>query len=124
MVFTLLGSIPSKKNSRTIFINKKTGKIGNIPSPRYQKWHREQSEALEGLFKGLPISVPIKITVDFYLIDKRRRDLSNMVESINDLLVDTMIIADDYWAIVAEQHTTFKGIDRENPRAIIHLEVL
>lgn len=54
----------------------------------------------------------------FYCKDLRRRDVSNMLESINDLLVDTGILKDDDW-----QHLRIGNadaeLDRENPRAEI-----
>ena len=54
----------------------------------------------------------------FYCKDLRRRDVSNMLESINDLLVDAGIIEDDDW-----KHVRIGGadadLDRENPRAEI-----
>lgn len=54
----------------------------------------------------------------FYVQDLRRRDVSNMIESINDLFVDEGIVKDDDW-----QHVRIGSgdaeLDRKNPRAEI-----
>lgn len=54
----------------------------------------------------------------FYCKDLRRRDVSNMLESINDLLVDAGIIEDDDWKHVRIGWAD-ADLDRESPRAEI-----
>jgi Holliday junction resolvase RusA-like endonuclease len=39
------------------------------------------------------------VKIQFMIRDNRRRDLTNMAESVMDLLVDYGVIADDRWQI-------------------------
>jgi len=45
-------------------------------------------------------SPPYLIHIHFKFGDKRRTDLTNKAESINDLLVDNGIIPDDEWKVL------------------------
>lgn len=109
---TILGQTPSKKNSR---INTRSGR--SFPSKRYTEWHKSASEQL-GRVEGSPgIGIIAKKTINymFYVQDARRRDVSNMIESINDLLVDIGILEDDDWKHVRIGYADAE-IDRNNPR--------
>ena len=111
----LLGQVPSKKNSR---INTRSGR--SFPSKRYSEWHKSASEQLKALISISPRGDSEKVTINymFYVQDLRRRDVSNMIESINDLFVDMGIVKDDDW-----QHVKIgegdAELDRNNPRAEI-----
>lgn len=65
-----------------------------------------------------------KVTINyvFYCQDLRRRDVSNMLESINDLLVDVGILKDDDWKHVRIGWAD-ADLDRDNPRAEIVIKV-
>ena len=54
----------------------------------------------------------------FYVQDLRRRDVSNMIESINDLFVDMGVVVDDDWKHVKIGEGDAE-LDRNNPRAEI-----
>ena len=88
-MITLTGQVPSKKNSR---INTRSGR--SFPSKRYSEWHKLALKQLEGEEK-FPERVGIEYS--FYQQDNRRRDISNQLESINDLLVDAGLLEDDDW---------------------------
>lgn len=53
--------------------------------------------------------------------DMIRSDLSNKVESINDMLVKFWLIADDNWEIINELKVCCMGVDRDNPRCDIDI---
>lgn len=108
----LLGQVPSKKNSR---INTRSGR--SFPSKRYSEWHKIASEQLKAINRISPRGVSDKVTINymFYVHDLRRRDVSNMLESINDLLVDVGILEDDDWKHVRIGWAD-ATIDKENPR--------
>lgn len=57
----------------------------------------------------------------FYVQDLRRRDVSNMIESINDLFVDLGIVADDDWKHVRIGLADAE-LDRENPRCEVTIK--
>ena len=57
----------------------------------------------------------------FYVQDLRRRDVSNMIESINDLFVDLGIVEDDDWKHVRIGSGDAE-LDRRSPRAEITIK--
>ena len=115
---TITGRVPSKKNSRLLFARGK--RIMNIPSNAYAAWHKQASEQIEE-FREYMIDEIDCISLDFYAPDRRGTDLTNKAESIMDLLVDNGVIKDDNWWIVNRLILTFKGVDRTNPRVLIHI---
>jgi len=117
--FTIKGRIPSKKNSRNIFV--RGGKIVNIPSKQYGNWHKEASQQLIG---GEKIKGRCSVKLSFFMPDKRKADLSNKVESIMDLLVDNGIIEDDSWQYVPRLFMEFIEVDKKNPRVLVWITEL
>jgi hypothetical protein len=86
------GRIPSKKNSKRM-VGRGSRTI-LIPSEGYMAWHKEAAL----IVAGTPLlRSPVKISYQFVLGDLKEFDLSNSVESINDLLVDCGVIEDDSW---------------------------
>lgn len=86
------GRIPSKKNSKRMVTRGKRTIL--IPSAGYVDWHEEAAKIVAGT---PPMRSPVKISYRFVLTDLKSFDLSNSVESINDLLVDCEVIKDDSW---------------------------
>lgn len=107
------GRIPSKKNSKIMVCRGKTPML--LPSQKYAEWHKDALSQLKGLEKINSSSLVITI----YAPDKRAGDLSNKVESINDLLVDAGLIEDDNWFVLKKLLLIFGGVDTENPRCEI-----
>lgn len=92
------GSIPSKKNSRT---NLSSGV--SIPSTKFTQW---QNDALRQVrmqtrerFLGL-----VQIEAIIYFATLGRADTDNKMTSILDMLVEGLVLKDDYWESVAETH--------------------
>lgn len=115
---TLLGQVPSKKNSR---INTRSGR--SFPSKKYSAWHKDTVQQLETILEDeVTINSELKceITYMFYCQDLRRRDVSNMLESVNDLFVDVGLLKDDDWKHVRIGFAD-ADLDRENPRAEISI---
>lgn len=112
------GRIPSKKNSRCLFV--RHGKLMNIPSKAYATWHKEASEQM-ALNKPQLVDDISYIELDFYAPDRRGTDLTNKAESIMDLLVDTGVLEDDNWWIVNRLILNFKGVDKADPRCEVYI---
>lgn len=110
------GRIPSKKNSRISMV--RGGKIINIPSNDFRKWHKEASKYLVGV---RPLNIVKSISLMFFMPDNRRTDLTNKAESVMDLLVDGGIISDDSWQVIKKVELESMGIDKENPRVEISI---
>ena len=122
--FVIQGETPAKKNSRIVLKNGR-----NIPSKKYQEWHRDALEQLhrqaelqkDVLFPMVPINDELSITLTFYHGDQRRRDSDNGTSSILDLLTDCGILKDDKWQIVRE----IKAInyyEKNEARCVIEIE--
>lgn len=98
ITFKLDGITPAKKNSRSLFV--RNGIQQNVPSAKYKVWHTTAGIAMLPQVKGLdmPLAVePLFIAYVFMMPDFKRRDLSNMIQSIEDLLSDMGVITDDAW---------------------------
>ena len=107
----LLGSVPSKKNSR---INTRSGR--SFPSAKYTAWHKDAVIQLKGV-RTIASGTPLVFT--YYADSKRSGDLSNKWQSIEDTFTDCGIIEDDNWFILPDIHMKFGGVDKEHPRAEI-----
>lgn len=93
----LEGGIPSKKNSR---VNTRDGR--SFPSHEHTKW---QNDALRQVrlqtrerFRGLT-----QIEIIVYFATLGRADLDNKCTSIYDMLVEGLVLKDDYWETVTRQ---------------------
>lgn len=66
---------------------------------------------------------PIRLRVEAYFPDRRRRDLDNIVKAILDGLRGAPVLDDDCWAMVPE--VILRGeLDAANPRTVVTVEVL
>lgn len=70
----------------------------------------------------LRISEPVNVRVRFFVDSKRRVDLTNLLESIDDVLVKYGVIADDNVNIIAGHDGSRVYIDRVQPRLEIEIE--
>lgn len=119
--FELKGRVPSKKNSkRRVQRGRNTFMV---PSEAHEAWHDVQMWALRDQWaKNLaPLPRIERCEIVFYAPDERKADLSNKAESIMDLLVDAGVLRDDSWFVVPHLDLSMAGVDRKNPRALIHL---
>ena len=88
----------SKKNSQSIIINPRTHKPMIVQSKLYRQFERECGYYLAKYKKH--ISTPVNLKCTFYVRDKRVRDLINLLNAIQDILVKYDVIADDNYNIV------------------------
>ena len=117
--FTIPIDPVTKKNSQQIMINNKTGKRYVAPSKQYKLY-----ESQSGWFvprPAKPIDIPVNIECKFYLGTRRRADLTNLLEAIDDILVKYGVIADDNYLIAAAHDGSRAYYDKANPRTEIHI---
>lgn len=118
---TLTGCVRPKKNSKRLVYIK--GRMVPISSQIFMDWHEDaMKQLINAKLEQLHLNQPLTITATFYQPDDRKRDLSNQIESVNDLLVDYGFLEDDNRRIVQEVHIYDGGIDRKNPRCDITVE--
>lgn len=108
----------TKKNSQQIMTNKKTGRPFIMPSSQYKKYERDAARFLTPR-PPRPIECSLNIKCLFYLPTRRRTDLTNLLEAVDDLLVAEGIIADDHYGIVTAHDGSRCHYDKTNPRTEI-----
>lgn len=85
-----------KKNSQEIIF--KNGHPLLIQSKRYLQFERDCAYFLKRYARH--IETPINLKCTFYVPDRRRRDLCNLLEGIQDILVKYDVIVDDNYNVV------------------------
>ena len=93
-----------------------------LPSKQHKEWHDEMYYTALSQTKERRIE-KCTVTMLLWAPDKRAGDLSNKFESVADLLVDCEILVDDNWYVLSENNNRFMGVDKENPRVEILIEV-
>ena len=108
----------TKKNSQQILTNHKTGRPFIMPSAKYKQYEREAGWFLKPL-PPRPIECELNVKCLFYLQNRRKTDLNNLLEAVTDMLVHYNVIADDHYGIVASHDGSRCYVDKENPRTEI-----
>lgn len=116
MKIVISGQTPSKKNNRKPYV--RNGRIMNFPNPKYVKWEKEALQELALLYSNAQFTEKVSIAYSFYVDSNRRRDLDNMIASVNDCLVKAGIISDDSWQTLDIGGASAE-IDSRRPRAEI-----
>lgn len=123
MRLVIYGDCPSLKNSKQIFVNKRTGKPFITSSQRSKVWQASAYQQLVDQFKGLQITdYPISIAMQFYFPTKRAKDLDNACSSVLDALVHANVIKDDNINYVDSIDLQFSGYDKNEPRVEVFLD--
>lgn len=110
-----------KKNSQQILFNSRTKRPFIQQSERYLQFENLCGYYL-GKYKDLNINKPINLKCTFYVPDKRRRDLANLLESIQDILVKYGVIADDNYLIVQSVDGSRIVYEKNKSETIIEIE--
>ena len=109
----------SKKNSQQIFINRKTGNPFIMPSQKYKDY---ESAAAWFIPKNIHINKPVNVKCLFFMKNRQKCDLTNMLEAIDDVLVKCGLLADDNYTIVQSHDGSRIMHDKENPRTEIYID--
>ena len=110
----------TKKNSSQIIYNKKLKRAMVIPSPQYKKYEKECGSYLPKMEEV--IDYPVEITAHFYMKTRRRVDLTNLLEALDDILVKYKIISDDNYKILVSHDGSRVHYDKEFPRTEIEIK--
>ena len=97
MIIKIPMMTPPKKNSQQIIY--RNGKPVIIQSQRYLNFERDCAYFLNS--HKTHISYPINLKVIFWVPDRRKRDMVNLLNAIQDVLVKYDVIADDNYNVVA-----------------------
>ncbi|QHJ73650.1 endodeoxyribonuclease [Butyrivibrio virus Arian] len=112
----------SKKNSQRILLNPRTRKPFIMPSEKYKQYERDTAYYMNW-FKAWdkPINTPVNIKCEFYMKTRRRVDLTNLLEAIDDILVKHGVLEDDNYNIIVSHDGSRVYYDKENPRTVVEI---
>jgi crossover junction endodeoxyribonuclease RusA len=88
----LIFELPFPPTVNNLFVN---GPTGRFVSPAYRAWKIEAGTIAKGQAQGKRIPGPYALELQLSRPDKRRRDASNYIKPVEDLLVWLQITDDD-----------------------------
>lgn len=111
----------TKKNSMRIMHISKTGKPFIMPSQKYMDYEAEAVWYCIGAGVRCPIEEPVEVKCLFYMPTRRRVDLTNLLESIDDVLVKAGVLKDDHSGIIVSHDGSRVLYDKDNPRTEVYI---
>lgn len=111
----------TKKNSMRIMRNKKTRKPFIMPSEQYQDYEDDAVLHCKRAKVQRPIEEPVEVKCLFYMPTRRRVDLTNLLESIDDVLVKAGVLKDDHSGIIVSHDGSRVLYDKDNPRTEVYI---
>ena len=106
----------SKKNSQQILINQTTGKQFIAPSKQFKAY---EAAALWYIPKRIHINCAVNIECHFYMPTRRKCDLTNLLEAIDDIMVKAGLLEDDNYTIIQSHDGSRVFYDKNKPRTEI-----
>ena len=125
--FTIPLAPISKKNSQRILWrwakDRSTGRQKRTPyiAPS-EAFENYQESALWFVPKGKHINEPVNVKCLFYMPDRRKVDLTNLLEAVDDIMVTAGLLADDNYTIVESHDGSRVLYDKDKPRTEIYIE--
>lgn len=120
--FTIPLAPVTKKNSQRIVMNRATGRPLIMPSAKYKQYERDAARFVPVERLPRPIDTPVNVKCLFYMPTKRKCDLTNLLEAIDDILVATGLIADDNYTIIESHDGSRVYYDKDNPRTVVEID--
>lgn len=112
--FTIPIEPKTKKNSQQIFTNKATGKAFITPSKAYKEYEAAATWFVPKVEK--PIDYPVNIKCLFYMQTRRKCDLTNLLEAVDDIMVKCRLLTDDNYTIITGHDGSRVFYSKNNPR--------
>lgn len=121
----------TKKNSQRIAWrwtkDSRTGKPKKVPyikpSQAYEAYAYEAGWIVKQVKPETPIDFPVNVKCFFYMPTRGKCDLTNLLESVDDILVDSGVLADDNYTIIESHDGSRVFYDKDNPRTEIYIDV-
>lgn len=107
----------TKKNHQQLVWPKGRNKPIVMPSPQYKQYEKDALYFIPKL--GVPLDEPVCVMCKFYMPTRRKCDLTNLLQAIDDILVKAGILADDNYTIIKSHDGSRVYYDKENPRTEI-----
>ncbi|MGI6117811.1 MAG: RusA family crossover junction endodeoxyribonuclease [Bilifractor sp.] len=90
-----------------------------LPSKQYTQYLKDCAVFIP---KGEPIRTPVNVKAVFYMQTRRRCDLVNLLQALDDILVHYGVIEDDNYKIVASHDGSRVCYDKEHPRTEVEIK--
>lgn len=111
----------TKKNSMRIMHSSKTGKPFIMPSQKYIDYEAKAVWYCKKAGVHEPIDYPVEVKCLFYMPTKRRVDLTNLLEAVDDVLVRSGVLKDDHSGIIVSHDGSRVLYDKDNPRTVLFI---
>lgn len=111
----------TKKNHQEIMHSSKTGKPFVMPSRQYRDYEAKAAWYCKRARVQRPIEDPVEVKCLFYMPTRRRVDLTNLLESIDDVLVRAGVLKDDHSGIIVSHDGSRVLYDKDNPRTEVFI---
>lgn len=92
-----------------------------MPSKQYQDYEAEAVWHCKRARVQRPIEEPVEVKCLFYMPTRRRVDLTNLLESIDDVLVRAGGLKDDHSGIIVSHDGSRVLYDKDNPRTVLFI---
>lgn len=106
----------TKKNHGTIAMRGKKPIL--LPSKQYIQYEKEAGWFLKK-YAGMNINVPVNVKCTFYMPTRRKVDLPNLLNAIDDVLVHYNVVEDDNRNIIATHDGSLVLYSKDAPRTEI-----
>ena len=125
MIEFILHTKPITKKNNGRIVKTKTGRTFIIPSKQYQEFEQVVLPTLYRMKnKYGVIDFPVNIECVFYTDARRKVDLPNLLNAVDDALVKSGLLEDDNRDIVAGHDLSRVFYDKQNPRIEIRITPL
>jgi len=108
----------SKKNHMEI-VRAGNGRAFLIPSHQYREYEKS---AMFFIHADVTIDYPVTVKCLFYMGTRRKVDLTNLLEAIDDVLVKAGVLADDNYKIIESHDGSRVLYDKDHPRTEVVIE--
>lgn len=115
----LTGQLPSGKNQVQLLW--RNGKVRKYPNNTFKNWRANASLEIHGqCFRAPNISVPVRLSVEYWPGDRLTRDVSGQLDALFSLLVYVEVLKNDglIWDVVWKR----KDLNRKFPKVVMQLE--
>ena len=110
----------TKKNSQRIV---KCGRYHKVlPSKAYERYEKDAKPFLHG--RGAKLNRPCEVAALFYMNTRRKVDLTNLLEALDDVLVTHEVLEDDNSRIIVSHDGSRVLHDPKHPRTEVTIRLL
>ena len=106
----------TKKNSGRIVMRGRRPIL--LPSERYEQYEKEAGWFLKK-YAGMNIDYPVNVQCIFFMPTRRKVDLPNLLNAIDDVLVHYNVVEDDNRNIIATHDGSLVLYSKDAPRTEI-----